>query len=244
MGLFSIVNPTGTMQTRFNLTNILEKLRNCIFPSKQANVTAAVQSSPVNESPGIFNMLTPISMKSREAIFPTKNFGNIPKIEKMADSTNFSKESTKIINDMSKRLNFNSEDLKAAIMFESGGNSRKVNRIGAVGLIQMTKETAVYMGTTVEDLKKMTAEQQLVYVEKYLEKAKKIAGIGPDEKIDQATLYALIFCPARAKGNVLYKRGYDSYKFNSRLDLNNDGIITKEEASKQLDQFYTYAVIT
>lgn len=182
---------------------------------------------------------TPIAFNAPNEKFDYNRL--IPK--KVVNSDKFSQQSLGIIDNMAKRLNFNSEDLKASILLESGGNPQAENQIGAVGLIQMTKTTAEYMGTSVEKLKTMSAEEQLVYVEKYLERAKKIAGITPDEKIDRATLYALIFCPARAKQDVLYKKGYDSYKLNSSYDKNTDGIITKQEASSCLDKFYTYTSV-
>lgn len=154
----------------------------------------------------------------------------------------FSQKDIDAMKKLAKRQNCDFEALKATILFESGGQTNKSNSVGASGIIQFTPANAKWLGTTVEDLKKMSFGQQLNYVEKHLEKTKKIAGIKENEYIDKSTLYGLIFCPARAKGSgdkVLYSKGYNTYEKNKALDLNGDGKITKEEASSMLNRFYT-----
>lgn len=64
--------------------------------------------------------------------------------------------------------------LMAIMYFESAGTFSPsiTNNIGAVGLIQFIPSTASSLGTSTSALKKMTAVQQLDYVEKYLKQYK------------------------------------------------------------------------
>lgn len=148
------------------------------------------------------------------------------KIPKMPLSAK-SKELSRTI---AKKINANSEDIEAVIYAESGGNPQAINSSGgASGLIQFTRSTAISLGTTVEALRKMTAEEQMVYVEKYLIKAKGMAKFKEGEKLSGADVYALVFCPARARQEKFYHKGTQEYELNKSCDLNGDGVITKTE---------------
>lgn len=141
---------------------------------------------------------------------------------------------------VAKRIKCNPDDLMALMNSESNLNPASQNpSSNATGLIQFMPTTAKGLGTSVEKLKTMSAEQQLVYVEKYLLEVKKSAGYNDTDTIDAGTLYALTFLPKFAKQEILVAqdndpRGY--YKNNAGLDFNKDGKITKADLAKQLDK--------
>ncbi len=137
-----------------------------------------------------------------------------------------------------KEINCDPADLLAVMYCESGLNSAAQNPSGtkATGLIQITESTAKELGTTTEELKNMTPQEQLIYVKKYLSNAKKIAKIGNDKKIDGATLYALVFLPAYAQKDILTRSGESYYNSNKSLDTNKDNVIDKQDLAKKVNQ--------
>lgn len=106
---------------------------------------------------------------------------------------------------------------------------------GAVGLIQFMPKYVSSYGTSVEALKKMTPEEQLNYVEKYLIKNKKSAGI--KGKVDAGQLYALIFTPAYAKQEVLARKGDAAYNSNPLLDKDKDNKITQSDLRAYVKEY-------
>lgn len=142
--------------------------------------------------------------------------------------------------EISKRIGCDPNDLMGLMYSESTLNPAQGNGIGATGLIQFLPSTAKALGTTCADLKAMSPEQQLVYVEKCLQMNKRLAKIPDGQKIGRGTLYALIFLPARANRNVLTQRGevyYDGKNGkngNQGLDLNKDGYITKADLDARI----------
>jgi hypothetical protein len=132
------------------------------------------------------------------------------------------------------QLGLNADLLMNCMAFETGQtfNPAERNRAGSsgTGLIQFMRSTALGLGTTVEDLAKMTAVQQLSYVYKYFRK------FGADlSSWEQADVYMAILYPA-AIGKSLdwqmpWKPGSLAYKQNKGLDLNKDQRITKAEAA-------------
>jgi hypothetical protein len=96
----------------------------------------------------------------------------------------------------------------------------------ATGLIQFMKKTAENLGTTTDKLCKMTAEEQLDYVEKYFLPYKgKIHSI--------ADIYMVIFCPkgvGKEMSYVLYPPRQIDYDRNKGLDKDKNKEITKQEA--------------
>lgn len=147
------------------------------------------------------------------------------------------------VKEISARLNCDHEDLIAVMASESSLNPKATNLISrATGLIQFTPSTAKGMGTTVKDIKKMSAEEQLVLVEKYLTDRKREAGFSADHKLSAGELYALVFLPARANKEVLCTKGEKSsdgkklkyYEHNKGLDANKDGQITKTELDARI----------
>lgn len=101
---------------------------------------------------------------------------------------------------------------------------------GAVGLIQFMPSTAMGLGTTVENLKLLSAESQLDYVEMYfLPYAKKIHTL--------SDMYMSILLPKYIPypdSAILFSGDTKAYRQNSGLDANKDGNITKLEATARV----------
>lgn len=121
--------------------------------------------------------------------------------------------------------------LMACMAFESGESFSPAmkNRAGsgATGLIQFMPATAKGLGTTTDELARMTAVAQLRYVEKYFRPyAAKIHNM--------FDMYMAILMPkyvTSPMNTVLFNEGTAAYRQNSGLDQNTDGRITKAEAT-------------
>lgn len=125
--------------------------------------------------------------------------------------------------------------LMACMAFESGESFSPsiVNAAGsgAVGLIQFMPQTAILLGTTTDELRQMSAEEQVVYVGKYF-----APHTGKLQTL--ADVYMTILWPA-AIGKPDYYVLFDKadtthpkrYIENQGLDFNHDGKITKSEAA-------------
>lgn len=141
---------------------------------------------------------------------------------------------------IAKRLNCNPDDLMAVMNAESGLNpAAKNQKSSATGLIQFIESTAKSLGTTTAELKKMSAEQQLVYVEKYLQREKKAAKLNANQKITASDLYAMVFLPSKVGENVIATSADHYYNAgdNKHMDLNHDGVITNEELGQRVQNF-------
>jgi hypothetical protein len=140
---------------------------------------------------------------------------------------------------ISKRLDCDPNDLMSIMFIETGRtfDPNITNSIGAVGLIQFTKIARKELNVTAEQLKSMSAEEQLDYVEKYIANAKSRRNISGH--LDSATLYTLIFMPSKAnlaKNDTIASRGDSYYNQNKGLDVNKDGRITKGDLSAIVSQ--------
>ena len=134
------------------------------------------------------------------------------------------------LNNVSSRLGINPNDLLTVMAAESelgrlspDEAARNRNpRSSATGLIQFMESTARGLGTTTAELGRMTAAQQMQYVERYFR------SVGLPRGADAATIYAYVFLPGRARSpdGVLTRRGESYYNANPNLDANGDGVIT------------------
>jgi hypothetical protein len=132
------------------------------------------------------------------------------------------------------QINLNADNLMCCMAFETGQtfDPAKKNMAGSsgTGLIQFMRATAITLGTTVEELAKMTPERQLGFVYKYFKQFRSsFAGWSLED-----TYMAILFPKAIGKPNdwpMPWKYGQLAYKQNSGLDLNKDHIITKAEAA-------------
>ena len=134
------------------------------------------------------------------------------------------------------RMSVDPNDLMACMAFESARSfsPSKVNpSSGARGLIQFMPKTAEWLGTTTTKLAAMTAVEQLDYVEKYFE-----PHIG--QLRDLSDLYMAILWPkavGKPASYVLFVEPSSTYKQNKGLDGNQDGTITKAEATSLPQQY-------
>jgi hypothetical protein len=129
------------------------------------------------------------------------------------------------------RLGVNPDFLMAAMAFETGGTfdpQAHNASTDATGIIQFTPATARGLGTSVEALRQMTAVEQLEFVEAHFRPfANRLATL-------EDTYMAILLPSAVGKPNdhVLFSEGSDAYAKNKPLDRNNDGKVTKAEATE------------
>ncbi len=160
------------------------------------------------------------------------------------------------IADLSEKYNIPQNDILAMMDFETGGTFDPAQKnigpdgtpetgSGATGLIQFMPKTAEGLGTSTDDLSKMSRSEQLEYVDKHFET--NLKGRLGDEGGDISDLYMSVLFPVAVgkpddfvlfgKGAIEgYAEGSKAYKQNQPLDLNNDGSITKAEAAAKVIQ--------
>ena len=133
--------------------------------------------------------------------------------------------------------------LAAIISFETAGTfspSIRNKQSGAVGLIQWIPSTArTVLGMSTDELARMTREQQLPLVLKYLRavsRGKKLSTV--------SDFYAAVFGPAfigKPDSTVMYRAPSRAYEWNKALDRDRDGKITKGEAAAPVLAIYNTA---
>lgn len=142
------------------------------------------------------------------------------------------------VRQMGKTLNINPNWVMAIMGFETRFTfdpTTRNPRGSATGLIQFTEATANELGTSTAALRRMTAVQQLDYVEKYFAKyASRIVNLGD--------AYMAVLWPVamgRPDSYVMwtkvgtYAREYD---VNRELDINRDDQITRGEAASLVNK--------
>jgi peptidoglycan hydrolase-like protein with peptidoglycan-binding domain len=128
----------------------------------------------------------------------------------------------------------------AIMNFESGINHRAVNPISnATGLIQFMPFTAKSLGTTVGELRNMSAIEQLDYVKKFFNLHRSLI---PSIKSPEDA-YFLVFYPVAANKDDSFILGSERSNETARLiakknpvDANNDGVLSKGEEKAKLRQ--------
>ena len=158
------------------------------------------------------------------------------------------------IADLSEKYNIPQNDILAMMDFETGGTFDPAQKnlgpdgtpetgSGATGLIQFTPKTAEGLGTSTEDLSKMSRSEQLEYVDKHFET--NLKGRLGDEGGDISDLYMSVLFPVavgKPDDFVLFGKGAmegytgTAYEQNIGLDANKDGSITKVEAAAKVIQ--------
>ena len=113
------------------------------------------------------------------------------------------------------------------INFESAGSFDPsiTNSLGYTGLIQFGKSAAKDLRTTTDQLRAMTPQQQLEYVEQYFQLSHKRRGSGYKNPTD---LYMAVFYPA-AMGNP-------NYRFPDNVIRANNGIDTPLEYTRRANR--------
>jgi peptidoglycan hydrolase-like protein with peptidoglycan-binding domain len=131
--------------------------------------------------------------------------------------------------------------LIAIMKAESGMDPAAVNpQSNATGLIQFMPKTATSLGTTVEELRTMSAVDQLDYVYRYF----KMVGVKPG--MDAGDLYMAVFMPkyvGAPDNTVLGQQGSSDsfsakvYAQNSGLDKDRDGAITVSDVKSRVARY-------
>ena len=167
--------------------------------------------------------------------------------ENINDDVEFKKAVTATAN----KLGVPERDLYAIMSFETGGTfdpaQKNLAGSGATGLIQFMPSTAKGLGTTTDELSRMSRAEQMKYVEQYF------LNTGIPKGSNVSDLYMAVLFPAAigksddfvlfGKGATVpgYGEGSRAYSQNSGLDLDGSGSITKYEASakvrKELDRY-------
>jgi hypothetical protein len=147
------------------------------------------------------------------------------------------------VDEIASDLGASPEHLLAVMNFETGGTFSPTEKnkagSGATGLIQFMPATAKEITgeqtkeAAIKALSKMSATEQLDYVKKYLEPFK-----GKLNSLEDVYM-AVLWPKAVGKDSeyALFKEGTKAYWQNRGLDINEDGIITKAEASKKVEAF-------
>ena len=123
--------------------------------------------------------------------------------------------------------------LMSAMAFETGERftaSIQNPSTRATGLIQFMPKTAKSLGTSIDFLKAMTAEEQLAYVALYLEPFRK-------KMKSLSDVYMTILYPkavGKPESHALFKHPKKAYTLNKGLDVNKDLIVTKGEAASKV----------
>lgn len=155
-------------------------------------------------------------------------------------------------NNVAKSLGIDPMNLMTVFKQESSFNPQARNPNGATGLIQFMPNTAIGLGTTVDELYNMTGNQQLEYVQKFYSRFKgRLQTLGD--------LYLATFIPATVgrpddfvlgvkrgvtgpngeqSNEVLFKsfsRG-ELYRQNPGFDLNKDGVFTVGDVREKIVQ--------
>jgi hypothetical protein len=131
---------------------------------------------------------------------------------------------------VAKQIQCDANHLMACMAFETGHTFSPAQRnaaSGATGLIQFMPNTAKGLGTTVEKLARMSAVDQLDYVLKYFKPwVGKLASL--------SDLYMAVLAPVaigKADSTAIYSAPSIQYEENKGLDHDQDGAITKAEAT-------------
>ena len=137
---------------------------------------------------------------------------------------------------IAKRLRCDPDHLMAVMAFETGQkftpNVKNAAGSGATGLIQFMPKTATNLGTSTKKLAKMTAIEQLDFVELYFRKT-----VGSRAMPNLSDVYMAVLWPkavGKSENFVLFEKGTTAYKQNSGLDKNRDGFIRKAEAAAKV----------
>lgn len=153
--------------------------------------------------------------------------------EGMSSSNYVTLEFLEKVSNIACELEIDPDDLMAVMAFESGFNPAAKNpNSSATGLIQFMSNVAISLGTTTEDLSGMSNIEQLDYVYKYY---KPYAG----KMSDLGDVYMVTLWPAavgKSNDYAIFKKGDGCYEVNYGLDYNEDGIITKEEATMKVEE--------
>jgi len=207
-------------------------------PTKQQKQKGTGPVSPVTQSPGEAGRGTQGNPNPARPISPP-----VPNLNRADMPADWTKDLAfyKKVKEVATALNCSHIDLLCCMAFETGRtfNPALRNSIGATGLIQFIRPTAIGLGTTTDYLATLTRVQQMDWVLKYFK-------AGPIRKLSSVTLedlYMAILWPAavgKPNDYVLFSSPSKAYEQNKGLDKNKDGNITKEEAAAKVRDQLNY----
>jgi len=158
--------------------------------------------------------------ESQTSINTAANVDFTPSPPRGTPTNGFTASKGQAIRAAAQLLGIDPNDLAAVISFETGGTFRQDIRnptSSATGLIQFMEATAKQLGTSTAELARMSFEEQMKYVVKYLQ------GRG----ITNGSTLGDIYSAVAGWG---YRRGTEAYRLNQVWDANKDGFIAKGEA--------------
>lgn len=170
------------------------------------------------------------------------NADQTPDVRRSTSKVKISKAVHKRVQEIAKKINCDPNDLLGMIFAESSFRTVPKNWNGksAVGLIQFTQicidelNKQYGLNLTKAKIAKMNVMQQLDLTEKALLIEKRTAGFAPNARLSAGDLYAINFLPAKAKQEVVTRKGENAYAQNKDLDTNKDDKITKTELSNRV----------
>ncbi|MCL1636173.1 LysM peptidoglycan-binding domain-containing protein [Luteimonas sp. SX5] len=154
------------------------------------------------------------------------------RIDGVQGNRNVTSEFITEVEAMAQRLGTRPEYILAVMSFETGGSFSPGQRnnagSGATGLIQFMPNTARELGTSTDALARMSAVDQLQYVERYFNNRSDPGELNTLEGVYTAVLYG---SPRPDPNSTLFSQGSAAYRANAPLDTNRDGRITAGEAT-------------
>lgn len=154
------------------------------------------------------------------------------RIDGVQGNRNVTPEFISKVEAMAERLGTRPEYLMAVMSFETGGSFSPAQRNNAggsaTGLIQFMPNTATELGTSTAALARMSAVDQLDYVERYFNNRSDPGDLNTLEGVYTTVLYG---SPRPDPNSTLFSQGTRAYSANAPLDTNRDGRITAGEAT-------------
>ncbi len=148
------------------------------------------------------------------------------------------------VREVAAKLNVPPEWLMAVMYSESRFDAGAVNfrGSGAVGLIQFMPATAKDMGTSTNNIGRLSHVEQLEYVYTYMQNVRE--KYGDYESLTDFYL-AILYPKARRQEMcyTLYANPSKSYKQNIGLDIDKDGQVTVHDIDKRMKRIYPTAYI-
>ena len=244
---YSIQAAFSQLNTFNNYTKQLSDINtnfNLLTKNKKENSTNTEIKTNTNNNENSNNVKKETSEDSKENIKPRKIKTLISKIKgkinkRLKHKNKLDSNFLNKVKEVANNLNCDYKDLLAVLNSESGLDPKAWNGKTAVGLIQFTDQSIAELNRihglnlTKEKIAQMSAIEQLDLAEKYLKIAKSY-NFAPNARLSAGDLYAITFLPGRANQNVLCRKGEKYYSQNKGLDINNDGVISKEDLENRL----------
>lgn len=141
---------------------------------------------------------------------------------------------------LAERLGLDPSYIAAVMSHESGLNPSATNpNGGATGLIQFMPATAKAMGTSTQELRDMSAEEQLAWVERFFRPYRKtMRSFVPGDYLMATFMPAFIGKPA---DTVLFAKGTIGYTQNAGFDHAKKGTILISDVTADIDKIVAEA---